>query len=140
MARVCAFCSADAVEKGEEHIWDDWIDRAQPKKSLYRARKRYAIDSPTIEYDTASIGEQLPVVCVQCDSGWMRKPALNPRRDRQRGSESLPSGSRKERIVRKSMVRDNSLHERERSKKGGVLGGVPIQHKEQMQICKGVHD
>lgn len=71
MPKKCAFCSADAVEKGGEHIWDDWIDRAQPKKSLYRARKRYAIDSPTIEYDTASIGEQLPVVCVECNSGWM---------------------------------------------------------------------
>lgn len=71
MAKICAFCPADAVEKGGEHIWDDWINKAQPKKSLYRARKRYAIDSPTIEYDTASIGEQLPVVCVACNSGWM---------------------------------------------------------------------
>jgi hypothetical protein len=69
--KMCAFCAADAVEKGGEHIWDDWIDRAQPKKSLYRARKRYAIDSPSIEYDTASIGEKLPVVCEQCNSGWM---------------------------------------------------------------------
>lgn len=71
MSKMCAFCSADAVEKGGEHIWDDWINKARPKKSLYRARKRYAIDSPTIEYDTASIGEQLPVVCMQCNSGWM---------------------------------------------------------------------
>jgi len=71
MAKMCAFCPADAVDKGGEHIWDDWIDRAQPKKSLYRARKRYAIDSPTIEYDTASIGEQLPVVCEKCNSEWM---------------------------------------------------------------------
>jgi hypothetical protein len=71
MAKMCAFCSADAVEKGGEHIWDDWIDKAQPKKSLYRARKRYAIDSPTIEYPTARIGEQLPVVCSECNSGWM---------------------------------------------------------------------
>jgi hypothetical protein len=71
MAKMCAFCSADAVEKGGEHIWDDWINKAQPKKSLYRAQKRYAIDSPTIEYATASIGEQLPVVCEQCNSTWM---------------------------------------------------------------------
>ena len=71
MSKMCAFCSADAVEKGGEHIWDDWINKAQPKRSLYRARKRYAIDSPTIEYDTANLGEQLPVVCEKCNSGWM---------------------------------------------------------------------
>ena len=68
---MCAFCPADAVEKGGEHIWDGWIDKAQPKNSLYRASKRYAINSPTIEYDTASIDEKLPVVCEHCNSGWM---------------------------------------------------------------------
>ena len=47
----------------------------------------------------------------------LRKPALNPRRDCQRGSESLPIGSRKERIVGKSMVCHNSLQERKCSKK-----------------------
>jgi len=72
MAKMCAFCPADAVEKGGEHIWDDWLNKAQPKKkSLYRARKRYAIDSPVIQYDTTTFGEQLPVVCEKCNSGWM---------------------------------------------------------------------
>jgi hypothetical protein len=78
MAKLCAFCTETAVEKGGEHIWDDWISRAQPKKSLYRARKRYAIDSPTIEYDTAHIDEKLPVVCEPCNSGWM--PSRRKRR------------------------------------------------------------
>lgn len=68
---MCAFCPADAVEKGGEHIWDDWLNKAQPKKSLFRARKRYAIDSPVIEYDTVGFNEQLPVVCEPCNSGWM---------------------------------------------------------------------
>jgi len=68
---VCAFCPADAVEKGGEHIWDDWLNKVQPKKALFRARKRYTIDSPTIQYATASFAEKLPVVCEKCNSGWM---------------------------------------------------------------------
>jgi len=50
------------------------------------------------------------------------KPALNKRRNNERGSEPLPRGSRKERIVGKGMVRDNSLQETERSKKRRVSG------------------
>jgi len=68
---MCAFCPADAVEKGGEHIWDDWLNKVQPKKALFRARKRYTIDSATIQYDTASFAEKLPVVCEKCNSGWM---------------------------------------------------------------------
>src|SRR5208337_139041 len=49
------------------------------------------------------------------------KPALNPWWYRQGSLKSLPSGSRKERIVGKSMVCDNSLHEGKRSKKGRAL-------------------
>jgi hypothetical protein len=67
----CAFCDADAVEKGGEHIWDDWINKALPKKTLYRARKRYTLGSPLIEYDTASLSEKIPAVCEKCNSGWM---------------------------------------------------------------------
>ncbi len=68
---MCAFCPADAVEKGGEHIWDDWLNKTQPKKSRYRARKRYALDAPVIEYNSAKISEQLPVVCEKCNNGWM---------------------------------------------------------------------
>jgi hypothetical protein len=67
----CAFCETDAVEKGGEHIWDDWLNKALPGKTLYRARKRYTLNSPLIQYDTTNLGEQLPVVCETCNSGWM---------------------------------------------------------------------
>jgi hypothetical protein len=70
MAKRCSFCDADAVEKGGEHVWDNWINKALPK-TRYRARKRYTLNSPLIEYDTTSLSEKLPVVCEECNSGWM---------------------------------------------------------------------
>jgi hypothetical protein len=71
MARMCAFCPADAVEKGGEHIWDDWLNKTQPKGARYKAGKRFGMNAPFIEYDTASLNEKLPVVCEPCNSGWM---------------------------------------------------------------------
>jgi hypothetical protein len=68
--KKCAFCPRDAVEDGGEHIWDDWLNKALPK-TRYRARKRYALDSPTIQYDTYNLDERLAVVCENCNSGWM---------------------------------------------------------------------
>jgi hypothetical protein len=70
MRRKCAFCPADAVETGGEHMWDAWINEALPE-TRYRARKRYTLDSRLIEYDTDSLNEKLPVVCVRCNNGWM---------------------------------------------------------------------
>ena len=70
MAMKCAFCPREAVEVGGEHIWDNWINRALPP-TMYRARKRYTLDSPVIEVDTDRIDEKLPTVCNQCNNGWM---------------------------------------------------------------------
>jgi hypothetical protein len=66
----CAFCPEDAVERGGEHMWDNWANKALPK-TRYRARKRYSLNSPLIEYATSSLNEQVPVVCTECNSGWM---------------------------------------------------------------------
>lgn len=70
MARKCAFCPKDAVDTGGEHVWDDWINKALPE-TRYRARKRYTLDTPLIQYDTDSMNEKLPVVCMACNNGWM---------------------------------------------------------------------
>jgi hypothetical protein len=75
MKRRCAFCPADAVETGGEHLWDAWLNKALPE-TRYRARKRYSLDSPLIEYDTDSLNEKLPVVCTECNSGWMSALSL----------------------------------------------------------------
>ena len=70
MAKMCAFCPADAVEKGGEHIWDNWINKALPKM-MYRATEHLAPDAPIIRYDTPSLSKQFPVVCDRCNNGWM---------------------------------------------------------------------
>lgn len=70
MPRMCTFCPRPAVEKGGEHIWDDWLNRATPK-TKYRTYKQTALASPAIEYDSAKFAEKLPVVCEPCNSGWM---------------------------------------------------------------------
>jgi len=75
MQRKCAFCPADAVEIGGEHVWDDWLNKALPK-TTYRARKRYSLASPLIQYDTDSLNEKLPVVCMKCNNGWMSTLSL----------------------------------------------------------------
>jgi hypothetical protein len=70
MAKTCAFCSNDAVERGGEHIWDDWLNKALPK-TTYRARRQYSLDSPAVEFDTDSLNEKLAVACQECNGGWM---------------------------------------------------------------------
>jgi hypothetical protein len=70
MPRMCAFCPRDAVEKGGEHIFEDWINKALPPV-LYLSRTRYTKDSPTIESTTTSLSDKLPVVCAACNNGWM---------------------------------------------------------------------
>jgi hypothetical protein len=67
---MCAFCPEDAVEIGGEHVWDNWLNKALPD-TTYRARKRYSLASPLVQYDTDSLSEQLPVVCTECNNGWM---------------------------------------------------------------------
>ena len=71
----CAFCDAEAVEKGGEHVWDDWLNRALPK-FRYNARKRLGLDSPASEYHATSLKEKFPVVCATCNSGWMSALSL----------------------------------------------------------------
>lgn len=56
-------------------MWDDWINKSLPE-TRYRARKRYSLDSPLIEYDTDSLNEKLPVVCAGCNNGWMSALSL----------------------------------------------------------------
>jgi|ERR1700733_1799591 len=68
--KKCAFCPANAVEIGGEHVWDNWLNKVLPP-AIYRARIRYELDSPPIEFDTDSLNEKLPVVCERCNSGWM---------------------------------------------------------------------
>jgi hypothetical protein len=70
MTKPCAFCPNDAVETGGEHIWDNWLNKELPE-TRYRARKKYTTNSPLIEYDTNSLNEKLPVVCNECNHGWM---------------------------------------------------------------------
>jgi hypothetical protein len=72
---MCAFCPADAVEHGGEHIWDNWINKALPA-TRYRARRRYSLNSTIIEFDANSLNEKLPAVCPQCNSGWMSALSL----------------------------------------------------------------
>src|SRR5947209_12724723 len=65
----CAFCPAEAVEKGGEHIWDDWLNKAFPRS---KRRFRY-IDSlgTSRQYDTYSLNEKIPAVCHDCNTQWM---------------------------------------------------------------------
>lgn len=75
MRRVCAFCPADAVERGGEHLWDNWVNRALPE-TRYLARRQYSLDSSVTEYYTDSLDEKLPVVCNGCNNGWMSALSL----------------------------------------------------------------
>jgi hypothetical protein len=70
MKKMCAFCPSDAVETGGEHIWDNWLNKELPE-TRYHARKQYTTNSPVIHYDTDSLNEKLPVVCNECNHGWM---------------------------------------------------------------------
>jgi hypothetical protein len=71
MPKMCAFCPQDAVEKGGEHIWDDWLNKEQPPGTMFNARKRLSVDGPVIEYESPKFNEKLAVVCTSCNNGWM---------------------------------------------------------------------
>jgi len=66
----CAFCPADAVEIGGEHVFDNWINKALPKLR-YRAIKVDSLDVPPVLFDADRLNEKLPVVCKECNNGWM---------------------------------------------------------------------
>jgi hypothetical protein len=70
MPRKCAFCPQDAVELGGEHVWDNWLNKALPKLH-YRTLKIYSLDSPPIVGEADSLNAKFPVVCVDCNNGWM---------------------------------------------------------------------
>src|SRR5579864_3754919 len=67
--RKCAFCPNDAVERGGEHVWDDWLNRSLPVR---KHRVRYSDTTGTKrEYATTTLDEKLPVVCEACNNRWM---------------------------------------------------------------------
>jgi hypothetical protein len=68
--RKCAFCSTDAVKRGGEHIWDDWLNRALPSER-FRVKQRLSHRDAFKEYDRKVIKEKLPVVCEKCNNTWM---------------------------------------------------------------------
>lgn len=70
MPTKCAFCSADAVEHGGEHIWDGWLNRALPTKK-FKVRQQRSLVEPFREYDARVLKEKLPVVCENCNNTWM---------------------------------------------------------------------
>jgi hypothetical protein len=69
MPRKCAFCPADAVDKGGEHIWEDWLNKELPATKYHAYKQRGA--GEIIEYDSHRINEKLPSVCTPCNNGWM---------------------------------------------------------------------
>lgn len=68
--KMCAFCTADAVEDGGEHIWDNWLNKELPQ-TKYHARKQLSPDGPVIEWEANKLTEKLPTVCTTCNNGWM---------------------------------------------------------------------
>jgi hypothetical protein len=70
MLKMCAFCPQGAVELGGEHVWDNWLNKALPKLH-YRTLKIYSLDSAPIVGEADSLNEKLPVVCSDCNNGWM---------------------------------------------------------------------
>jgi hypothetical protein len=66
----CAFCPAEAVKRGGEHIWDDWLNRELPTKR-FRVKQRLSHLDAFKEYDAVVLKEKLPVVCEKCNNTWM---------------------------------------------------------------------
>lgn len=65
----CAFCDSEAVERGGEHIWDDWLNRAFPRS---KRRFKYTDSLGTSrQYDTYLLNEKIPAVCPECNTQWM---------------------------------------------------------------------
>lgn len=66
----CAFCNNEA-ESGE-HLWDNWLNEALPKKTRFNASKRLSINSKPIQFVSVGLNEKVPVVCPnRCNGGWM---------------------------------------------------------------------
>ena len=70
MPHKCAFCLEDAVERGGEHIWDDWLNRALPRTRFRIAQQRSPVE-PFRQYYARALNEKMAVVCEHCNSTWM---------------------------------------------------------------------
>jgi hypothetical protein len=68
--KLCAFCPAETVKRGGEHIWDDWLNRALPT-TKFRVKQRLSSADPFREYEAAILKEKLPAVCEKCNHTWM---------------------------------------------------------------------
>jgi hypothetical protein len=67
--KLCAFCPNEAVERGGEHIFDDWINRSiTVTKHIFRY---YDTAGARREYEKKIVDEKLPVLCHDCNSRWM---------------------------------------------------------------------
>jgi hypothetical protein len=67
---MCAFCPRDAVKRGGEHIWDDWLNRKLPTKT-YAVQTRLTPKDPFRSFAKKMLDLKLPVVCGECNSTWM---------------------------------------------------------------------
>src|SRR5690348_12898588 len=67
---LCAFCDNDAVEHGGEHIWDDWLNDWLPT-SMHIFNYSSAHQGTKRTYKKRQLEEKLPVVCRDCNCGWM---------------------------------------------------------------------
>lgn len=65
---LCAFCPATANITGE-HLWSDWASRVLgPRKyNLHREMP----DGRVLRWATKGLNEKAPVVCGDCNNGWM---------------------------------------------------------------------
>jgi len=67
--KKCAFCPQDAVERGGEHIFDDWLNRSFPPSK--RSFKWSSSSGETRQYEKRKLDEKIPTVCSDCNNRWM---------------------------------------------------------------------
>src|SRR6187401_1511112 len=70
----CIFCLTNKVSKRGEHIWDDWLNRIDGR--TIRRKYLFKHEEPTSgevihEYLRTSVDLKWPVVCAECNNGWM---------------------------------------------------------------------
>jgi hypothetical protein len=69
MAKICAFCPAEAVKHGGEHAWSNWMNQFITSRKF-----RFASFNETGKHRTwirRKLNEKLPVVCESCNNEWM---------------------------------------------------------------------
>jgi hypothetical protein len=64
----CAFCHDEAKLSGE-HVWSDWMNRVLPAIP-YQFTRENETGEPD-RWKTRSLNQKLPVVCENCNNGWM---------------------------------------------------------------------